>query len=143
LADAIEARRSDPGTPHVFKADERIEALKRHVEATEIVMERSLAALSERLHEHCDGWADSLQREPSEQRQLWQAALDSLTEAVEQIAAIRALIDFTTRGRFYKPVPLTPFVGRSEAGVSEALSVLREFAPSPALATESVDEAVA
>jgi hypothetical protein len=131
-ADALETDSEDPGTPNVDEADRRIASLGRRVEAAKLVTARRVGEVQAALDQYGGEWMADLQDEHDELCRSWQRALDDLIAQQRLIAGLRAVVNFTVRGRYSGPAELTPYIGQvPQIPADQAVAVLRVYGRPP------------
>ena len=138
-ADALQARRKDPGTRHGDAADRAIGDAKRHAEALAVVEERSLDALAAAVAEGQADWHTATLTKRDAARARLADQLDAIAHTLAELDALEAMARYTA-GRTPRlvlpsgpPVPAEPDRRRGEPTVEAALGALhRRAVPPPA-----------
>lgn len=140
-ADALRAKRGDPGDKHTKKADEEIVQARRRSQALERAVKQALGEFLEVLEQRRAEWTASLEQQVAQARSEFGDRLAALTEAhgqlADRVATLKWLNQMPGRGLF-RPGQFLASVPRTEQRSGEPFQVgqlferLGEFADPPA-----------
>jgi len=136
-ADALQARRKDPGTRHGDAADAAIADAKRRADALALVEARSLDALREAVEQGQADWHTGHVAKRDAARARLAEQLDAIGATLAELETHEAMVRYTAgrASRLVLPSPIEPAAPdprRGDPSIAAALGALQRRATPPA-----------